>query len=277
MPFRKIDNDPWWEALPGSSQHYGGVTAEKCPTELLNYLILKRNAFGVIFLEPVFGGVGICEHLEMVRIADAFACVDVDEDCHCWSLFGLRFPQCFSLRSGLNTRSTCRFNARNTPMRECIIGPRSSAAMISASTAVCQCSCRCSAFGRLVMWLAASPSVSSFLPLDMVIGCSAGHLKGSNKPGRFALHCGIVPFGPFTAFVAAQLRADLIDYHDVHLRHVSNGCGKKTDGKGEQHKSTERIDCDIYRIGHWSITLRQRTVSPELVIKTGPALMMRSA
>jgi hypothetical protein len=48
------------------------------PTELLNYLILKRNAFGVIFLELVFGGVGICEHLERVRIADAFACVDVD-------------------------------------------------------------------------------------------------------------------------------------------------------------------------------------------------------
>jgi hypothetical protein len=105
--------------------------------------------------------------------------------------------------------------------------------------------------------LAASLSVSSFLPLSMVIGCSAGHLKGSNKPGRFALPCGIAPFGPFTAFVAAQLRADLIDYHDVHLRHVSNGCGKKTDGKGEQHKSTECIDCDIYRIGHWSITLRQ--------------------
>jgi hypothetical protein len=32
---------------------------------------------------------------------------------HHWSRFNLRLPQCVSLRSGLNTRSTCRFNARS--------------------------------------------------------------------------------------------------------------------------------------------------------------------
>jgi hypothetical protein len=26
-----------------------------------------------------------------------------------WSLFSFRFPQCVSLRSGLNSRTTCRF------------------------------------------------------------------------------------------------------------------------------------------------------------------------
>src|SRR5258705_10227341 len=35
------------------------------------------------------------------------------------SRFSFRFPQCKSLRS-VNTRSTLRFKARNTPMRECI-------------------------------------------------------------------------------------------------------------------------------------------------------------
>jgi hypothetical protein len=31
-----------------------------------------------------------------------------------WSLFNFRFPQCVSLRSGLNTRSTLRLSARIT-------------------------------------------------------------------------------------------------------------------------------------------------------------------
>jgi hypothetical protein len=43
-----------------------------------------------------------------------------------------RFPQCISLRS-VNVRSSLQFKARSTPMRACISGPRSSAAMISAS------------------------------------------------------------------------------------------------------------------------------------------------
>ncbi|MEA2915321.1 MAG: hypothetical protein QOJ15_7402 [Bradyrhizobium sp.] len=39
------------------------------------------------------------------------------------SLFSFRRPQCVSLRSGLNSRATCRFNARMRPMRANIVGP----------------------------------------------------------------------------------------------------------------------------------------------------------
>ena len=39
-----------------------------------------------------------------------------------WSLLSFRFPQCLSLRSELNTRSTWRFNARMTPIRANIVG-----------------------------------------------------------------------------------------------------------------------------------------------------------
>jgi hypothetical protein len=35
----------------------------------------------------------------------------------------LRRPQCFSLREGSNTRSTCRFRALITPIRANIVGP----------------------------------------------------------------------------------------------------------------------------------------------------------
>jgi hypothetical protein len=41
----------------------------------------------------------------VIGISNLLAGVDVDKNCH-WSLFSLRFPQCVSLRSGLNTRST---------------------------------------------------------------------------------------------------------------------------------------------------------------------------
>ncbi len=51
------------------------------------------------------------------------------------SLFNFRFPQRVSLRDGSNVRSTFRFSALNIPMRACISGPRSSAAIKRASVA----------------------------------------------------------------------------------------------------------------------------------------------
>ena len=76
----------------------------------------KATPSGVIFLEQCFRGVGAREHLEMLGVTDLLARVDVDEDCHCWSLLSFRRPQCISLRS-VNIRSTLRFKARSTPMR----------------------------------------------------------------------------------------------------------------------------------------------------------------
>ena len=37
---------------------------------LFQNLVLEGNAFGIVFLEPRFSGVGICKHLEVVRISD---------------------------------------------------------------------------------------------------------------------------------------------------------------------------------------------------------------
>ncbi len=48
----------------------------------LRDLIFECRAFGVIFLEPYFRGVGVCKHLEMIGVTDLLARVDVDEDCH---------------------------------------------------------------------------------------------------------------------------------------------------------------------------------------------------
>ena len=48
-----------------------------------------------------------------------------------WSLFSLRFPQCVSLRSGLKTRSRCRWIARSIPIWAKIIGPPCSAARVT--------------------------------------------------------------------------------------------------------------------------------------------------
>jgi hypothetical protein len=40
-----------------------------------------------------------------------------------------------------------------------------------------------------------------------------GHLKASNKPGRVALLRRIVSIGPFTAFIAFHLGAELVERH----------------------------------------------------------------
>jgi hypothetical protein len=45
----------------------------------LQNLILKGHAFGTVFLEPGFRGVGGGEDLDVLGIADLLACVDVDK------------------------------------------------------------------------------------------------------------------------------------------------------------------------------------------------------
>jgi hypothetical protein len=46
------------------------------------YLVFEGYAFGVVFLEPGFRGVGIRENLDMLGVANLLACVDVDKDGH---------------------------------------------------------------------------------------------------------------------------------------------------------------------------------------------------
>jgi hypothetical protein len=43
----------------------------------LHDLILERPALGIVLLEPSFRSVDICEHLEMIGVADLFAGIDV--------------------------------------------------------------------------------------------------------------------------------------------------------------------------------------------------------
>jgi len=74
---------------------------------------------------------------------------DIDE--HCWSLLSFRRPQCISLRS-VNVRSTLRFRARSTSMRECIRKSRPSAAAIRQPIAVCHSGRSCSAFVEQNRW-----------------------------------------------------------------------------------------------------------------------------
>jgi len=88
---------------------------------------------------------------------------------HHMSRFSLRRPHCGSLREESNSRTTCRLSAVNMPMRACISGPRSSAAINSASIAACHSSdCRVLPVGKAMMYLAASLSVRSVLPRPMV-------------------------------------------------------------------------------------------------------------
>jgi hypothetical protein len=63
------------------------------PRHSLHDLIFECHTFGVIFLEPCFRGVDACKDLEMIGVTDLLVRVDVDEDCHCWSLLSFRRPQ----------------------------------------------------------------------------------------------------------------------------------------------------------------------------------------
>jgi hypothetical protein len=100
------------------------------------------------------------------------------------SRFNFRFPQCLSsLRDVSNSRSTWRFNALMTPMRANIGGPSCSATSNSASIAACHSSVSCSAFGSLVMYCAASRSVTNgcFRPGNM-IGSKNRWSQDTNSP-----------------------------------------------------------------------------------------------
>src|ERR1700730_13301075 len=71
----------------------------------LQDLILECHAFGVIFLQPCFHGVDVCEHLEMTGVANMMSGIDINPNgCH-WSLLSFGRPQCIPLRS-VNVRST---------------------------------------------------------------------------------------------------------------------------------------------------------------------------
>jgi hypothetical protein len=64
----------------------------------------------------------------------------------------------------------CRFNAFITAIRASISGPSHSATSNSVSIAICQSAAACSAFGKLVMYSAASRSVSNLRPSGSTIG-----------------------------------------------------------------------------------------------------------
>jgi hypothetical protein len=71
-----------------------------------DHIIFECHAFGVIFLEPSVRSFFVRKNFEMFGVANIESGVDIDPNGRHWSLFSLRFPQCESLRSGLNTRST---------------------------------------------------------------------------------------------------------------------------------------------------------------------------
>src|SRR5262245_35304609 len=57
---------------------------------VLHDLILERQAFRIVLLEPFLRGVHVREHLDVFFVADLLAGVDVNENGH-WSL--LSFPR----------------------------------------------------------------------------------------------------------------------------------------------------------------------------------------
>src|SRR5882724_7994772 len=120
-----------------------------CRPSFFDHLIAERDALPDRSPEPLIGKLWRREHFEVVDVANLLAGVDIDPNgCH-WSLFSFRFPQCVSLRDGLNTRSTFRFSARIIPMRAIMVGPLSSTTRSRASTAACHSSRSCSALGSL--------------------------------------------------------------------------------------------------------------------------------
>ena len=108
--------------------------AARCDS--LQDLILECHAFGVIFLEPSVRSFFVRKNFEMAGVANMVSGVDVNPNGRHWSLLSFRFPQCISLRS-VNVRSMLRFKARSTPMRECIMKSRPSAAPIRQPMSVC--------------------------------------------------------------------------------------------------------------------------------------------
>ena len=100
-----------------------------------DYIVFKRYAFGVIFLEPSARSFFVRKNFEMAGVANTVSGVDIDPNgCH-WSLLSFRFPQWVSLREESTSGTTFRFSALNIQIRACIGGPRFSAAITQAPEA----------------------------------------------------------------------------------------------------------------------------------------------
>src|SRR4051794_31930508 len=81
----------WW-----TLKKYLGIEIKRQPLclvpDIRQNLVLKDHAFRVVLREPRFRGILVCEHLEVIRVANLLAGVDVDKNGH-WSLFSLRLPK----------------------------------------------------------------------------------------------------------------------------------------------------------------------------------------
>jgi hypothetical protein len=95
------------------------------------------------------GSVLVGEDLEMVRVSDLLARIDVDQHGH-WSLLSFLGPQWCFFPDSVNSRTLPRFNACMTPIRANIVGPLRDTS-ISTSIAVCHSGSADSFFGRPVI------------------------------------------------------------------------------------------------------------------------------
>ena len=127
--------------VPGVTAPPGLSTAQPfvriAPRHSLQDLIFECRAFGVILLEPAVRSNLIGKDLEMVGISNLLAGVDIDPNrCH-WSLLSFRRPQCRSFDESYSGIGLAPCKASIIPTWACINGPRSSAAIKSASVAAC--------------------------------------------------------------------------------------------------------------------------------------------
>jgi hypothetical protein len=64
---------------PSQYRHPGGRAAEPRGLRrggLFQYLVLERDAFRIVLLEPLFPGIHICEYPNVVFVSDLLARVD---------------------------------------------------------------------------------------------------------------------------------------------------------------------------------------------------------
>ena len=102
--------EPWCAGRSGSLQN----------------LIFECHAFGIVSLKPFFRGVSGGEDLDVLRIANLLAGVDVDKDGYHTILYALALFA-LGVTSGFGLLA---FDARSIPIRACIRKSRPSAAPI---------------------------------------------------------------------------------------------------------------------------------------------------
>jgi hypothetical protein len=135
---RKEQQDCWFFRSTSAAQEAsvkrreGAKAMRSCDDRCgsLKNLILERHAFGIVFFEPFFRGIHICEHLDVVAIANLLARVDINQDCH-RILLSFRRCEGGALPDKPKLLLRCRSVARRMPILANSIGPRSSAASIS--------------------------------------------------------------------------------------------------------------------------------------------------